>query len=42
MQLLYKIPADRTVGFLRAKKESGSTLLGLRVGTGLGEFRQTL
>ena len=41
MQLLSRIPDDRTVGFLRAKKESGSTQRGLRVGTGLGEFRQT-
>ena len=40
MQLLSKISADRTVGFLRAKKESCSTRLGLRMGTGFGEFRQ--
>ena len=38
MQLLSKIPEDRTVGFLRAKKESGSTQRGLRVGTGFREF----
>ena len=41
MQLLSKIPADRTVGFLRSKKESCSTRRGLRVGTGFEEFRQT-
>ena len=28
MQLLSKIPNDRTVGFLRAKKQSGSTQRG--------------
>ena len=42
VQLLFKIPADRTIGFLQAKKESCSKRRGLRVGTGLGEFRQTL
>ena len=36
--LLSKIPGDRTVGFLRAKKESCSTRRGLHVGTDLGEF----
>ena len=40
MQLLSKILDDRTVGFLQAKKESGSTQRGLCVGTGLGEFQQ--
>ena len=38
MQLLSKISGDRTVGFRRAKKESGSTQRGLHVGTGLKEF----
>ena len=41
MRLLSKISGDRTVGFLRAKKQSGSTQRGLRVGTGFREFRQT-
>ena len=40
MQLLSKIPGDRTVGILRAKKQSGSMQRGLRVGTGFREFRQ--
>ena len=40
MPLLSKIPGNRTVGFLRAKKESGSMQRGLCVGSGLGEFRQ--
>ena len=38
MQLLSKIPGDRTVGFLRAKKEKGSRQQGLRVGTSFSEF----
>ena len=38
MQLLSKIPGDSTVGFLRAKKESGSTHRGQGVGTGFLEF----
>ena len=38
MQLLSRIPADGTVGFLRAKKQSGSTEIGLHVGTGLESF----
>ena len=38
--LLSKIPADRTVGFRRSKKESFSTRQGLRVDTDLEEFRQ--
>ena len=38
---LSRFTADRTVEFLRAKKESGSTQRGLRVGTGFREFRQT-
>ena len=38
MQLLSRILADRIVGFLRAKKQSGSTQRGLRLGTGLGSF----
>ena len=41
MQLLSRITDDRTVGFLRTKKESGSTQRGIHVGTDLGEFRQT-
>ena len=40
MSLLSKIPGDPTVGFLRAKKQSGSTQRGLHVGTDLGEFRK--
>ena len=40
-QLLSKILGDRTVGFLRAKKESASTHRGQRVGIGFLEFRQT-
>ena len=40
-QLLSKIPGFRTVEFLRAKKQSGSTQQGLHVGTGFGEFQQT-
>ena len=39
MPLLSKIPGDPTVGFLRAKKESGSTHRGQRVDTGFLEFR---
>ena len=35
-----RIPGDRAVGSSRAKKQSCSTLQGLRVGTGFGEFRQ--
>ena len=42
MQLLSKIPGDRTVGFLRSKKESDSTRRGQRVGTDFLEFQQTL
>ena len=42
MQFLSKIPNDRTIGFIRAKKESGSTQRRLRVGTDFEEFRQTL
>ena len=41
MQLLSRIPGVRTVGFLRAKKQSGSTHRGHGMGTGFGEFRQT-
>ena len=41
MQLLSKILGDRTVGFLRVKKESGSRQRGFCVGIGLKEFRQT-
>ena len=42
MQLLSKILDDRTVGFLRAKKQSGSTQRGLRVATSFREFLQNL
>ena len=38
MQLLSRIPGDRIVGFLRAKKQSGSKQRGLHVGTSFGEF----
>ena len=41
MQLLSKIPDDRTVGFLRSKKESCSTRRGQGVGSGFLEFGQT-
>ena len=41
MQLLSRIPANRTFGFLRDKKESCSTQGELRVGTDFEEFRQT-
>ena len=39
--LLSKILGNRTVGFLRAKKESRSTRQGQHVGTSFLEFRQT-
>ena len=39
-QLLSKISANPTVGFLRTKKQSGSTHRGLHVGTAFGSFRQ--
>ena len=38
---LSRFPVDRTVGFLRSKKESCSTRRKQRVGTGFEEFRQT-
>ena len=38
MYLLSKIPGDRTVGILRAKKESCSKRRGQRVGTGFRIF----
>ena len=38
--LLSRIPADRTVGSRRSKKQSCSTLRGLRVDTNLVEFQQ--
>ena len=41
MSLLSKISGDPTVGFLRAKKETGSTHQGQRVGTGFLEFQKT-
>ena len=41
MLLISKIPGDRTVRFLQAKEESGSTQQGLPVGTGFEGFRQT-
>ena len=40
-QLLSRITGNRTVRFLQAKKQSGSTHRGLHVGTGFGEFQQT-
>ena len=40
MQLLSRFPGFRTFGSRRAKKQSCSTLQGLHVGTGFGEFRQ--
>ena len=40
-QLLSKILANPTVGFLRSKKESRSTWRGQRVGTSFLEFQQT-
>ena len=41
VQLLFRIPSVRTVGSLRAKKQSCSPRQGLRVGSGFGSFRQT-
>ena len=41
MLILSRFPTNPTVGFLRSKKESRSTLRGQRVGTGFKEFRQT-
>ena len=38
MPLLFKIPGDPTVGFLRAEKESCSTQRGQRVGSGFKKF----
>ena len=38
--LLSRFPVNWIVGFLRAKKQSGSTQRGLPVGTGFEEFRQ--
>ena len=40
-RLLSSFPANPTVGSLRDKKESCSTRIGLRVGTGFMEFPQT-
>ena len=37
MQLLSRFPGVRTVGSLRAKKQSCSTRQGLRADTGFGE-----
>ena len=37
---LSKIPVNRTVGIIRAKKQSGSTQRGL-VGSGFKDFQQT-
>ena len=39
--ILCRFLANPTVGFRQAKKESGSTQRGLRVGTDFEEFRQT-
>ena len=41
VQLLSRISGVRTVGSLRAKKQSCSPRQGLRLGTGFGSFRQT-
>ena len=41
MHLLSRISGVRTVGSLRAKKQSGSTQRGLHVGSDFKEFRQT-
>ena len=41
MQLLSKIPGDPTVGFLRTKKQSGSTRRGQRGDTDFEEFQKT-
>ena len=38
--LLSRFPVNRTVGFLRSKKESRSTRRGQHVGTGFLEFRK--
>ena len=40
MQLLSRFPGVRTVGSCRAKKQSCSTLQGLRVDTDFVNFRQ--
>ena len=40
MQLLSRFPGFWNVGSRRAKKQSCSTWRGLRMGTGIGEFRQ--
>ena len=40
VQLISRFPGFRTVGSHLAKKQSCSTLQGLRVGTGFMEFRQ--
>ena len=40
MKLFSRFPGIWTVGSCRAKKQSCSTLQGLRVGIGFGEFRQ--
>ena len=40
MQLLSRFPGVRTVGSLRAKKQSCSMWQGLCVGTDFGEFQQ--
>ena len=39
--LLSRFSVNRTVGFFRAKKKSGSTQRGQRMGTSFEEFRQT-
>ena len=41
MPLLSRFSGDRTVGFLRAEKESRSPRRGQRVDSGFKEFRQT-
>ena len=40
MKLFSRFPGIWTVGSRRAKKQSCSTLQGLRVGIGFGEFQQ--
>ena len=41
LHLLSKFPGDRTGGFRRSKRKSSSSRQGLRIETGVGEFRQT-
>ena len=41
LHLLSKFPGDQTDGFKRSKKKSSFSRQGLRIETGIGEFRQT-